>query len=261
MSVIRSVSQNVNTPRITFAANLRPVSDEKANRLRQARAKAGFKSAAAAADAFGWTASAYRHHENGTRSFGLDAAKKYGRAFKVKPGWLLCMDGVDQSPPTDFKASDKLIVGARVAAGVWREDTEGDEVLEIDTPAIVENAKRFGYKVEGRSMDLVYEPGTILDCVSIFTNGVEPQSGDHVIVRRKKPDGLRELTVKEFVTDGEETWLYPRSSQPEFKPTKIGRPDSEALEDDEISVIAFVVGNIPPRSLRLLERLGKVRRL
>lgn len=40
-------------------------------------------------------------------------------------------------------------------------------------------------------MTLHYAPGTILDCISIFANGVAPETGAHVIVKRTKPDGLR----------------------------------------------------------------------
>lgn len=251
----------VNTPRIVFLGSELVVSDEKAARLRQAREKAGFESASAAAAKFGWGEAGYRHHENGTRGFGLDAAKKYGRAFKVKPGWLLAMAGIDDGPPNGYVAAEKLIVGAAVAAGVWREDAEWSDGLEIDTPPPVEGVKRFGYVVEGRSMDIDYAPGTVLDCISIFANGTQPQPGDHVIVRRTKPDGLRELTVKEFDQRGGDYYLIPRSTLPEHKEMKIGRPTDGKIGGDEIEVIAFVVGNIPPRSLRLLERLGKVRKI
>ncbi len=112
-------------------------------------------------------------------------------------------------------------------------------------------------------MDLVYEPGTVLDCISIFTNGVAPQTGDHVIVQRVKDDGLRELTVKEYSVREGKHYLVPRSSQPEFAAEiEIGAPDREMLQDGEgVQVIAFVVASIAPRSIKLLERLGKVRRL
>lgn len=234
---------------------------EQSKRLKRARENAGFSSATAAAENFGWGAAGYRHHENGTRGFGPDAARKYGRAFKVKPGYLLCMEGVDENAPTDYQAEETLTVGAKVAAGVWREDEAEFDMIEIDTPPIIPNAKRLGYIVDGRSMDEFYEPGTILNCVSIHTNGVEPEEGDHVIVRRVKPDGLRELTVKEFhVRDGE-FYLRPRSKANGYHELKIGKPDSDDHEGEEVAVVAFVVGTIPPVSLRILERLGRVRRL
>lgn len=237
--------------------------DTKADRLRTAREKAGYRSAQAAAEAFGWGVAGYRHHENGTRGFGADAAKKYGRAFKVKPGWLMMMEGIDDGPPKAAETSSVLIVGASVAAGVWKESEVDGDVLEIDTPPPVQNAKRFGFKVEGRSMDLVYEPGTVLDCVSIFTNGVAPRTGDHVIVERRKPDGLRELTVKEYSIREGKHYLLPRSTHPDFQAEiEIGAPCSDHDDNDgHVQVIAFVVSSIAPRQLNLLERLGKVRRI
>ncbi|XAI96872.1 HTH-XRE domain containing protein [Synechococcus phage Ssp-JY40] len=258
---IQRVSQQVNTPCIVFFDTSRIMSASQSERLKAAREKAGYKSAQAAAEAFGWGVAGYRHHENGTRGFGLDVAKKYGRAFKVKPGWLLGMDGVDDGPITDFQADAVLTVGAKVAAGIWREDEAEIEMIEIDTPPIVPNAKRLGFIVEGRSMDEFYQPGTVLNCVSIHTNGIEPEEGDHVIVRRTKPDGLRELTVKEFhVRDGE-FYLRPRSTLPDFQELRVGRPDENMLDGEEVCVIAFVVGSIPPAALRLLERMGKIRRV
>lgn len=57
-------------------------------RLRRARQAAGFPTAAEAARAFGWTLSAYRHHENGTAGFSRKA-DVYASAFGVTPEWLL----------------------------------------------------------------------------------------------------------------------------------------------------------------------------
>ncbi|GLT00107.1 hypothetical protein GCM10007897_14910 [Sphingobium jiangsuense] len=80
------------------------MSTEQNDRLRAARRSAQFKSAAAAAEAFGWNVSTYRHHENGTRGFGKDHAKAYGRAFGVSAGWLL---GLEKNP--DMDDSEKMI--------------------------------------------------------------------------------------------------------------------------------------------------------
>lgn len=233
----------------------------RADRLRAAREKAGFASASDAARTFGWGDAGYRHHENGTRNYGLDAAKKYARAFRVKPGWLLAMEGVDDSPPVENTTNSVLIVGGSVAAGVWREAQEVFDAFEVEAPAHVPHAERFGLVVEGYSMDLCYEPGTVLDCISTIGSMVEPESGDHVIVERIKPDGLRERTVKELTKRDGRYFLVPRSTRPEFSvEIEIGAPSLAMLESDgEVRVIGFVVSAIPPRALRLLDRLGKVR--
>lgn len=60
-----------------------------AKRLRQARIDAGHASASAAANARGWEVGTYRHHENGTRNYGVDQAILYGEAFRVSADWLL----------------------------------------------------------------------------------------------------------------------------------------------------------------------------
>jgi hypothetical protein len=65
-------------------------------RLRHARKAAGFKSASAAARANGWNEAAYRHHENGTRGYGIEQAIAYGEAYSVSPSWLLTL-GFSQS--------------------------------------------------------------------------------------------------------------------------------------------------------------------
>ena len=59
------------------------------DRLKQARGKAGFKSARQAALRFGWSVSTYSAHENGQNRFDPDAAKSYARAFGVSAAWLL----------------------------------------------------------------------------------------------------------------------------------------------------------------------------
>ena len=237
---------------------------EKSERLRLARKKAGFETAAAAAERFEWPVGAYRHHENGTRGFGPDAARKYGRAFKVKPGWLLGWDGVDEKL-TDLPTDNRLVVNGAVEAGVWRQSEEWNDerafVIE-DRPTPVPGAKRFGLVVEGRSMDVVYEPGTVLDCISIFSQDIKPETGDHVIVEHVRPDGLRELTVKEYLAEDGHYFLLPRSTKPEFQERiEIGHPSHDHNGDDRIEVIGFVVGSIPPSALKILKRMGLVKPL
>jgi len=58
------------------------------SRLREARSKAGFKSARSAALRFGWRPSTYAAHENGQNSFDAGQAVIYAKAFKAEAGWL-----------------------------------------------------------------------------------------------------------------------------------------------------------------------------
>lgn len=254
--------ERVNTPCIaTQCIAVDMSASTKADRLRQARQSAKFSSASEAAERFGWTVSAYRHHENGTRNFGPDQARKYGRAFKVKAGWLLGLDGVSEPLGVQVASNDMLGVAGSVAAGVWRESDywNDDRRFVIHLPSPIPGAERFGFVVEGQSMNLVYQPGSVLDCISIFSNDVKPKNGDHVIVERVRPDGLRELTVKEYREEGGRYLLVPRSSQAEFKPIDYPGPDDRADPTAEtVRVIAFVVTHYPPERLDLLRRFGLV---
>lgn len=253
----------VNTPRIATGCIVLAVAEEKAERLRKARERAGYESAADAARRFGWRDSTYRHHENGTRSFGPDLAKKYGRAFKVKPGWLLAMEGVDDSQIVKSQErQDRLEVNGSVEAGVWRESRQWDDERQftiLGQPAIPVTGKRFGLVAKGRSMDKIIEPESVLDCVSIFDTETAPASGDIVVVEHMRPDGLRELTVKEYLVENDRHYVVPRSTDPRFQDrVEIGTPDHDHDGDDRVQVIAFVLTHYPPRTLALLRRMGLI---
>jgi phage repressor protein C with HTH and peptisase S24 domain len=62
--------------------------DGRAERLRQARIAKGFETAAAAADAHGWSRNTFASNENGNAPFSYRRAKEYAAAFGVSPEWL-----------------------------------------------------------------------------------------------------------------------------------------------------------------------------
>ena len=81
-----------------------------AKRLREARVKAGYLSASAAARAHGWRTSTYIAHENGQNDFDAEQAQEYAKAFKTDAEWLILgrtrnASGIDaelrQLPPED----------------------------------------------------------------------------------------------------------------------------------------------------------------
>lgn len=84
---------------------------EQANRLRSARIAAGFPSAASAAEFLGERAPTYSGHENGSRGIPPEKARKYARAFRVTPEWILfgrggpsASTGSDAAPPIEQTA-------------------------------------------------------------------------------------------------------------------------------------------------------------
>lgn len=145
-------------------------------------------------------------------------------------------------------AGNRFMVRGSVAAGVWREAYEWPiddwEPYTGGAHVVADPKWRFGLRVDGDSMSLVYPHGTILDCVSIFDSQV-PESGQRVVVIRKRTDDGLEATVKEYVIDADgRHWLVPRSHNPAFQ-----RPialDEEEPEIEQTQIIAVVRGSYRP---------------
>lgn len=209
-------------------------------RLKKARERAGYDSAKAAADAMGIPVATYLQHENGTRGFPASKAQRYARRFRTSPEWLLY--GTKGRDTVITTMGPTLYVVGKVAAGVWAtawELPEGDRMAFIGRPDVrAPLDKRFGVLVEGESMNELYPPGTILECVS-FLGGVEISSGKRVIVQRQRSNGDFEVTVKEYLVDREGVeWLVPRSSNPNFQtPVRVDSPGPDIIEVQIIGVV------------------------
>jgi transcriptional regulator with XRE-family HTH domain len=142
----------------------------------------------------------------------------------------------------------RLMVKGSVAAGVWREAYEWPEDewfsyiggSHVSVPA----DRRFGLRVDGESMNEIYPPGTILDCVSIYEMEL-PASGRNVVVVRERHDGALEATVKQFYLDpAGKAWLLPKSTNPAFQtPIALDEPQADIAET---RIIAIVVGSYRP---------------
>ena len=92
-----------------------------ATRLKDARRRAGFQTARAAASRFNWNVNTYSSNENGNATFSYATAKRYAAAFGVSATWLY--DGTDTSDldvPTAEPQPILVPVIGRVGA-----DTEG----------------------------------------------------------------------------------------------------------------------------------------
>ena len=219
---------------------------DKADRLKQARERAGYTSARMAAEAMGVSVASYTQHENGLRGFKDDTATRYAAFFRVTVEWLI-FGNISLTSDKYIPLGPRLYVKGKVAAGVWKEASEvlADEWESFtgrgDVAAPVND--RFGLRVEGDSMNLVYPPGSILECVAY--NGQTVTNGKRVVVRRTRADGMVETTVKEFVQDESGTiWLVPRSSNPAMQaPIRYDDLDSEMTC---VEIVAIVVASIRP---------------
>jgi hypothetical protein len=136
--------------------------------------------------------------------------------------------GVDLSAES---LTEWLMVSGAVAAGVWREqyDWPRDDWYEIEVDINTEPGTHAGLVVEGRSMDKVLPPGTILRCVDLIGSDMDPEDGDYVVVEQKRGD-LYETTVKKLSRRDDGNFeLLAESTLPEFRdPIFIGRPGDPA---------------------------------
>lgn len=142
------------------------------------------------------------------------------------------------------EADEWMTVCQAVQAGVWREEVDwpADDRFEVKVGVPVEEGERYGAVVEGRSMDRVLPPGTVLECVKLIGSDIDVQDDDLVIVERVQ-GALRELTCKRLSRrpDGEYE-LRAESTLPEFgEPIPIGSPDPEHWGDDETRIVAVVI--------------------
>lgn len=147
------------------------------------------------------------------------------------------------------KTGPALYIKGEVAAGVWKEALEWDRGewmpyqggAHIDAPL----EARFGLIVAGESMNEVYPPGTVLDCVSCIHAGIERvESGQRVIVVRRRFTGEVEATVKEYLETEDGTWLVPKSRNPAFQQPIPLKDGADGIE--ETAIVAVVKGSYRP---------------
>lgn len=130
---------------------------ERANRLKQTRIKAGYATNAEAARAMGVVASTYRGHDNGSRGFSSERAQKYARFFRISYEWLQTGKGDPSNDAPDanlvglvgagaeiFPADDAMLEAAPSPPGSW----EVPEVLQV----------------RGDSMYPAYNDGDLIYC-------------------------------------------------------------------------------------------------
>lgn len=149
-----------------------------------------------------------------------------------------------------------IIVLGHVQAGDWREAVMwgADDQYPIEIPLLSEaRAGVYALETRGRSMDREYPDGTLVVCVNIYDYAEELASEDHVVVYRKRQDGLIEATLKELIIDEEgRFWLWPRSSDPQHQqPIRVpGLMPGEQPGFDgvaSIEIAAVVIGSYRPR--------------
>ncbi|WP_238314984.1 XRE family transcriptional regulator [Methylobacterium organophilum] len=117
----------VNMIGVDTICDARRMTSTMGERLRGARKMAGFKSAMAAANRFGWPPSTYAAHENGQNQYDTDAAAKYAAAFKTTAAYLLTGESSKKEAP---QTQDRLV---KIVGIVGAGSSEGIEFLSEET--------------------------------------------------------------------------------------------------------------------------------
>lgn len=143
-----------------------------------------------------------------------------------------------------------IMVRGAVEAGMWRDAIEWPQSEWYQAPVSgnpeYPRARQFGLEVRGPSMNLIYPSGTILVCVPVedFHHPITPPK--RVIAVRWAINGV-EATVKELRQDERGAyWLWPRSDDPRFQTPWECRPPADMTIDDEVRILAIVVGSYRP---------------
>jgi len=146
------------------------------DRLRQARIRAGYSSAGAAARRLNINEQTYRAHENGTRGLTRQNVRPYARVFKVSPEYLLYGTGERQLhiPLVGY-------VGAGAEVFAIDDHAEGGGLAYVDPPPEA-SLDMVAVEVRGWSMYPAHWPGDVL-YYREHAADVESVIGDVCVVR------------------------------------------------------------------------------
>jgi len=216
-------------------------------RLKEARQACGYRTAAAAADAFGWSRNTYGSNENGNAPFSFNRAKEYAAAFGVSVLWLY-----DATPPmrgaSERPLQDALKVPERLAPIVGRVGADPEGIVLFATGQGAGDLapippggsdKAVALQVVGHSMRGLVDDGGLI----YFEDQRTPPTADmlgHVVVVETDTD---EVLVKRLL-----------------RGSRHGRYDLESVvgptrRDCRIRWAAHITAIIPPFQARRIIRL------
>lgn len=116
---------------------------EAADRLKAARAAAGFDSAKLAAEALEVPVASYIQHENGTRGFKRGSAARYARRFRTTPEWLLFGRGKEPASNSEPSVPDIEQMIREAIEDVVTLETRLSDLPRIVAPVLHEQLERF----------------------------------------------------------------------------------------------------------------------
>lgn len=210
--------------------------DGRAQRLRQTRIDRGYESAAAAADAFGWSRNTYASNENGNAPYSYRRAKAYAAAFGVSPEWLYDAAGGPQVPGAEGLVPVIGRVGANPDGTVLFALGQDPAELAPIPPGGTGQARAL--RVAGHSMRGVADDGALI----YFEDQRTPPS----------PDMLGHVVVVETDTDEVLVKRLLRGSRPGvFDLESVAGP---VRQDARLRWAAHITAIIPPFQARRIIR-------
>lgn len=138
--------------------------DARAERLVEARRKAGFGGVKSASSQFGWNVNNYKAHESGRNGFGIVDAKKYAKAFDVSLNWLFFGTGQPEDiDPEPLGAVDIPLI-SWVSAGILGEQAGVTDFSEFPTISALDlpEGDWIALRVMGNSMNKISPPESIV---------------------------------------------------------------------------------------------------
>ena len=141
--------------------------------LRKARKLRKWKSAKAAAEAYGWPVSTYISNENGTMPFSFEAAERYAKAFRVNATSLYKNKG-DLTDESESVAEEYNIVHGIIRAGRGEAMIDmSDTQIQPEYVKVIKDEKSVYLRISGDSMAPKYEDGETLEFGRVFYDAAE----------------------------------------------------------------------------------------
>jgi transcriptional regulator with XRE-family HTH domain len=143
-----------------------------------------------------------------------DWMKRLAEALSVQPEEIISRPAAE--------GMRRVRVRAWLEAGGWGEshewpDADQFDVVIQDDPSL-RNASLYAAEIRGQSMNLRYPQGSVVVFSRVVGRPNEIAAGKRYHVRRTRPDGLTEETLKTLVRNEDgRYWLKPESSAPEHQ--------------------------------------------
>lgn|SRR5262245_51632389 len=178
---------------------------ERRRRLVDARMKAGFTSARAAALIHNWPESTYRAHETGGRNFSLEDALKYGAAFRVDGNWIFAGGAMSRRTANARLPLPNATVRREIVPGV------GKRLNVLGSTSTGGGGGSGEFVMTGKIIDTVAGPpdlDSVPDAYALYIQGttMEPRyyAGDLVFVHPHRPYREHNSVVVQIQVNGED---------------------------------------------------------